>query len=160
MTSQNSRERASALGGRQGKPAKVPCNLMDLIVWPADGLILPTHIFPHSHMPNVPPDCREAVLPRVSSPAQSIKICRSGVSSLENSQKWQWSNPLRNAMLPRFWGCWIWYYMGKPGHQDWANEWKEWSPVCKGLKEAWILGPHCWHNWHFSHEMLFVGDKR
>ena len=91
MTSQNSRERASALGGRQGKPAKVPYNLMDPMVWRADGLILPTHIFPHFHMPEVPPDCREAVLPWVSSPAQSIKIYRSGVSNLDKSQKWQWS---------------------------------------------------------------------
>lgn len=102
MTGQNSRERASALGGRQSKAAKVPNNLIDLMVWCADGLILPTHTFPHFHVSYVPPDCREAVLPRVSSLARSIKIYRSGVSSLENFQKWQWSNPLRNAMLPRF----------------------------------------------------------
>lgn len=69
----------------------------------ADGL---AHIWVDFHTftcLKVPPDCREAVQSRVSALAQSIKMCRSDVSSLEISQKWQCSHPLRDAMPPRFW---------------------------------------------------------
>lgn len=130
---------------------------MDPMVWRADGLILTTRIFPHFHMPEVPPDCREAVLPRVSTPAQSIKIYRSGVSSLDKSQKWQWSNPLRNAMSPKFWRCWIWYYVGKLSTTEQVNGWVK--PSVQRPEKALALGPHCWHNWHFSQVMLFVGTE-
>lgn len=141
MTSQNSRARASAPGGRQSKLARVPYNPTELIVWHVYGLISTTHIFPHFHMPKSPSWLQ------TGSPASGVIT----YTEHQNVQKWcqQLGKLPGVAMQPSFKGCYaakvlmeqIWYCVGKQDIKtEHPSEANERSLVFAGQKEALAQG--------------------
>lgn len=149
MTSQNSKERASAPGGRQGTPGKVPYNLIELMVWCAYGLISPTHIFAHFHM------TKSTSWLQRGSPASGVITC----TECQNLQKWcqQLGKLPRVTVEQSFKECYVAKVLmeqnvilcGKTRYQDWASksESNEWRPMCTGLSEASDLESHYWNKW-------------